>query len=330
MDGLARADHLLLILEGLRGVFQAEEVSVGLAHRLRGVGKTEPPGVRPVVAQKATLAILEINVGGHVIHQRAQQVTLVLQDNLRLLPRGDVAEENCNLSLLRFAETKGVNVEPAVQLLGPVLKTNRLAVDFKPVRFVERGQLAHSLAPRIAQSGLLLKRRIEVQEPIVRRLCLLVENHLDDAKPLVDRTEQCAILRLARALRRLGTAEFSHIAEDEHHAENLTVFVADRRGAVRDGMLRAIAGDQHRVVSQPVNFARGEHVVHRDHRGLARLFIDDVENLAHRPAPGLREGPTGEPLAYLVHSRDASTGVGRQHSVADGVECDRQTFLAAT
>ena len=120
-----------------------------------------------------------------------------------------------------------------------------------------------------------------------------------------------------------------HIAEHEHHADDTAIKVADGRGAVGDGPLRAVARNQHGVVRQTVDLAGGQHVVHGDDGGLARLLVDDIENFAHRPALRLGVRPAGEFLGDGVEPGDAPLRVGGQHGVADGLERDGEFLLAA-
>ena len=63
------------------------------------------------------------------------------------------------------------------------------------------------------------------------------------------------------------------IAEHQHGAHHLAVAVADRRAAVGDGALAAVAGDQDGVVGQALDRAMGQGFHYRDGGGL-RGFPD--------------------------------------------------------
>ena len=58
---------------------------------------------------------------------------------------------------------------------------------------VIRGKVAHQLALRVMQPGLLFKSGIHLQETIIDGAVLGVKDHLDDAKPFDHRVEQRAI-----------------------------------------------------------------------------------------------------------------------------------------
>ena len=90
------------------------------------------------------------------------------------LPLGDVGEEDGDPASLRLAEPEGVDVEPAAaQRLRLVLEPHRLArlghpaIGLEPVGLVAGGQLAHPLARRVPQPGMLLEGRVHLEEPVI-------------------------------------------------------------------------------------------------------------------------------------------------------------------
>ena len=123
---------------------------------------------------------------------------------------GDVPEQDRHPPLLRLVDAEGVDVVVATQRLGTVLEPHRLtcprhaAIDVKPVRFVRRGDLAHSAPDGILDPGLPLERRIDLQETEIDGRAGGVHDHLDDAEPLVDRLKKRAIPLLALPQSPLG------------------------------------------------------------------------------------------------------------------------------
>ena len=118
------------------------------------------------------------------------------------------------------------------------------------------------------------------------------------------------------------------VAEHQHGADHVAVALADRRATVGDGALAAVARDEDGVVGQSLDGAVRQRRHHRDRRGLAGFLVDDAENLLHRAAGGFGLRPAGELLGKGIQQRHARLGVGGHHRVADGVERDRQLFLA--
>ena len=62
-----------------------------------------------------------------------------------------------------------------------------LAVNFKPMLFVQRRNLAHSSALGILNPRLFLKGGIDFQKAVINRLIVSVEQHFDCAKAFVNR-----------------------------------------------------------------------------------------------------------------------------------------------
>ena len=59
--------------------------------------------------------------------QRTHLIVRLAQFLLRPLALGDVAKQNGNLPVFRLVDPAGVDIEPTVQLLGPLYKANRFA-----------------------------------------------------------------------------------------------------------------------------------------------------------------------------------------------------------
>ncbi len=95
---------------------------------------------------------------------------------------------------------------------------------------------------------------------------------------------------------------------------------ADRRAAVGDRPLRAVAGDQHRVVRQAHDRALAEDPLHRVLDRRPRALVDDAEHLGQRPGRGVGLPPAGEGLGDRVQEVDAPGGVGGDDGVPDAVQ----------
>src|ERR1700693_5781978 len=114
---------------------------------------------------------------------------------LLALSLGDVIKKHSNFLLVRFSNPKPIYVSPPLQMGSFPFKAFRLArqsylaVNFKPVLFVLGSNLTHSLATRVFNSGLFLKRRVNFKIAIVNRLVALVKYHFDSAKAFVNRIE---------------------------------------------------------------------------------------------------------------------------------------------
>ena len=118
----------------------------------------------------------------------------------------------------------------------------------------------------------------------------------------------------------LGLPPIGDVSEDHHDADERALLAPDRRGAVVDGDLAAVPGDQQRVVRQASDEPRLDDLADRLLVGLPGLLIDDPENFFEVFAVGLRQRPSGERLGDRVHIVDEAVGIGRQDRVADGGE----------
>src|SRR6266581_4228512 len=111
----------------------------------------------------------------------------------------DIVEKDGDFSIPWFSDAECINVIPTLQLCGLVFKADGFArqgysaINFKPVLFVLRSNLAHSSASSILNPCLFLKRRIDFQEAVVNRIIVFVEQHFDGAKTFVNRIEQSAV-----------------------------------------------------------------------------------------------------------------------------------------
>lgn len=66
--------------------------------------------------------------------------------------------------------------------------------------------LADALARRDGEACLLLEHRIHLDEAVIDRRAVCIEQHLDDAEAFVDRAEQRAVTLFAAAQRRFALA----------------------------------------------------------------------------------------------------------------------------
>ena len=112
-----------------------------------------------------------------------------------MYPLSDVGEKDGDFAALRLAETKGINVEPAVQRFHFVDNANSLAcqrnvaVSFKPVLFQIGDHFAYPFSLRAVHAGKCLERRIHLQIAVINRLVVRVENHFDNAIAFIHRIE---------------------------------------------------------------------------------------------------------------------------------------------
>jgi len=125
----------------------------------------------------------------------------------------------------------------------------------------------------------------------------------------------------------LAGAPLGHIAEHQHHANELALAVADGRAAVVDGHLAAVAPQQHRVVGQPGHPPLAQHARHRAFHLGPRALVDDAEHLADGLAHGLGLRPAGEGLGHRVHEEDAALVVGGDDGIADALQRGREPPL---
>src|SRR2546426_10533268 len=113
---------------------------------------------------------------------RFREVTLApAQSFFRLLAFRDIVEKDGDFSVPWFSHTESISVVPTVQFCRFLFKAYGLAgqgypaVNFKPVLFMLRSNLAHSFASRILNACLFLKRWIDLQEAVIIRITVFVE-----------------------------------------------------------------------------------------------------------------------------------------------------------
>src|SRR5262249_50759897 len=132
---------------------------------------------------------------------------------------------------------EGVNVIPASELFGFIFKAHRLAsqgnpaVTLEPMVFMLWRDFAHPSAGGILDSRVPFKRWADLQETIIERLFVLVEQDFDRAKTLVDRFEQRAVILFRLAQFRLGALALDELtdlaADGRQHIEQLLIRLPD-------------------------------------------------------------------------------------------------------
>ena len=112
------------------------------------------------------------------------------------------------------------------------------------------------------------------------------------------------------------------VAEHEHDAGDAPGVVEDRSRRVGDGMLDAVLRNEHRVVGEahdaPFAQRLGDGALHL----LARLLVDDVEDLLQRPSLRLGARPSGQRLRHGVEELHMPLAIRRDDGVADRLERD--------
>ena len=117
-----------------------------------------------------------------------------------------------------------------------------------------------------------------------------------------------------RALRFAGARD---VMEDHDGAGDLAVGVADRRGAVLDRALRAVASDQRGVIREPNDAAAGKHFLDGVFCGLPRVFVDDPKHVQQRLPPSFVLRPSRHDLGDRIQESHAAIDVRRDHGVPD-------------
>ncbi len=82
------------------------------------------------------------------------------------------------------------------------------------------------------------------------------------------------------------------------------------------------------MVGQLLRFSRCQRLGDRHQRRQARVLVDDVEDLLHRAAVRVRQGPAGQLFRDRIHAHDAPLGIGGQHAVANRMQRDGQVLFA--
>nr|WP_322641952.1 MULTISPECIES: hypothetical protein [unclassified Nostoc]MDZ7988713.1 hypothetical protein [Nostoc sp. DedVER02]MDZ8113218.1 hypothetical protein [Nostoc sp. DedVER01b] len=112
---------------------------------------------------------------------------------------GDVIKDSADLATARFADARSVSLIPTPGRLVVIFNTlgfsclYHIVIDFKPVAFSVRGNLASQLAHHVFESRLLLEDLIHFQKTVINRLWGFVINYLENAEAFVNRIEQRSV-----------------------------------------------------------------------------------------------------------------------------------------
>ena len=140
----------------------------------------------------------------------------------------------------------------------------------------------------------------------------IVEVVSDAARELTECIEPLRVLQAS-----LHGALLAHVSKYEDHAGGDPTVLRDRGAAVGDGPPRAVPGDQERVVGQPHDPSRAQHLGDRVLDGELRRLADDVEDLLQAAAFGLLQTPPRQPFSDGIQEADGAAGVDRQHGIAN-------------
>ena len=141
---------------------------------------------------------------------------------------------------------------------------------------------------------------------------------------LGDRLGELAELQLAGMQFGGVAALLGGVAEDHHGADQTPLGIPDGGGAVLNGRLGPVAGNQNRVVGQTDNDSLGDYPIDRVGGRLARVFVDDLEDLAHRATLSVGLRPPSQGFRHAVEERDGPAGVGGDDPVADARQGDAE------
>ena len=148
-----------------------------------------------------------------------------------------------------------------------------------------------------------------------------VVRRFDDGGELARRQETAGVVALP-------APPLGDVAEDEHAAGHGALVGADRRGAVVDGALGAVSGDEHRVIRQPDGGALPQRAQRRIRHRLARVLVDDAKDGLERLPDRLGRLPPRQGRRRRVQRRHAAPGVGGDDGVADAGQRDPHQFPA--
>ena len=107
------------------------------------------------------------------------------------------------------------------------------------------------------------------------------------------------------------------VAEDQNRALQPAALVVERRGALFDGDLGLVAGDQQDLAGAVRGRAIPQGLPHQAGRRLAAAFFDHPQHFADGLAHGLGASPSGEDFGHRIEECDALLAVGGQHPVGD-------------
>jgi hypothetical protein len=124
----------------------------------------------------------------------------------------------------------------------------------------------------------------------------------------------------------LRAPALAHVTEDQDGPDRQPAPVPHGGGAVLDGSLRPVTGDEDGVVRQA-----GDHTSSYGLQGrvLDRLpcrFVDNLEDNREGPADGVGPLPAGQGFRHAIHKRDSAVGISADDRVADARERQTQPF----
>jgi hypothetical protein len=135
------------------------------------------------------------------------------------------------------------------------------------------------------------------------------------------------LARVAELLFELAAA--GDVAEYQDGALQPAALVAQRRGALLDGNLGLIAGDQQDLAHIVGGGPRADGIPGGAAGGFAAAFFDDLQDLAQRPAQGVGAPPSGQGFGHRIEECDALFAVGGHHAIGDTRQRGGQHAAAA-
>ena len=121
---------------------------------------------------------------------------------------------------------------------------------------------------------------------------------------------------------------FGDVTVYQHSAGHPAVMGENRRAAICNNALPAVTRDQYSVVGQAVYSTMLQGFLYRIFRRLPGFLVDDMKNLFHRAADGFRFLPAGKLFGNGIQERHAPLGISGHDCIPDGVERNRELFLA--
>ena len=106
----------------------------------------------------------------------------------------------------------------------------------------------------------------------------------------------------------------------------LALIVSDRSGAVVDRRLRAIPGNQNRVIRQTHDAAFLKRQRRWNFYRLTAFLIDDLEYFCELAPLRFLLRPTSQSLGDTVEENNLSFCVRGHHSIANACKCNAQPF----
>ena len=87
--------------------------------------------------------------------------------------------------------------------------------------------------------------------------------------------------------------------------------------AIVDRAFGAVARDEQSMIGQADDHSIGQHAPRRALDRMARVLVDDAEDVVEPPAGGLGAAPPAERLGNGIHEEHSAATIGRDHRVAD-------------